>query len=72
MFTAMIMMCLGGTPINSTNCFILTNETIFNSERECEDAVASIVIDEQFQIVYEGYVPKKYACYNWTDQSVQS
>jgi len=71
-FTAMIMMCLSGTPMNSTNCFILKNETIFKSERECEDAIASLVGDEQFQIVYEGYEPKKYACYNWTDESVQS
>jgi hypothetical protein len=68
----MIMMCLSGTPMNSTNCFVLTNETTFKSERECEDAVASLVLDEQFQIVYEGYKPKKYACYDWDKESVQS
>lgn len=68
----MIMICLSGNPINSTNCLIFTNQDTFKSERECEDAVASLVRDEEFQIVYEGYEPKKYACYNWTEESVQS
>lgn len=65
MLTAMIMICLSGNPVNSANCFVLTNEAIFKSKRECEDAVASLIRDEQFQAVYGGYEPKKYACYDW-------
>lgn len=68
----MIMICLSGSPINSTNCLIFTNQDIFRSERECEEAVASLVRDEEFQVVYEGYEPKEYACHYWNDNSVQS
>jgi hypothetical protein len=65
MFTAMIMICLIDNSISSSNCIILSNQTILESERECEDAIASLVSNEYFQTAYVGYEPKKYSCYHW-------
>ena len=67
MFTAGIMMCLLGEPMNYINCSIIQSDFRYPTEERCCDAINNQMAMLQFQDLSDRYQPRYAQCIMWIE-----
>ena len=72
MFTAGIMMCLLGEPMNYINCSIIQSDLRYPTEERCWDAVNTQMAMLPYQGLSERYEPRYAQCIMWIEPAKEN
>ena len=69
-YTALILICQTGLEPNINTCVALHNQSLYETEQDCMDAVAYLLNSDFFKYTYMDYKLESYVCHPLLDIEV--